>query len=916
MHVQSLPKSEIADLQKQIQELQRRNQYLESKCSESESGSETGQTCAPLVLGDTRHQQLMDAMPMIVWLAKPDGELEFLNQRFYDYTGQADTSADWKTWQSCLRESDLQRFRRAWKHSVSTGKPYTVEFQLKEAGGSFRWFKLQSRPLYDQNGVISQWCGTAVDIHENRVLHEESSRLAERLQTTLEGITAAFFTLDCEWRFTFLNSEAEQLLQGSRDILYGQELWGAFPEIVDTIFYSETHRAMAENTMVEFEIFAPSLQVWLEVRAYPSREGLAVYLRNVTARHQQQEQLRLLENCVSRLNDIVLITEAEPIDEFGPRIVFVNDAFVQTTGYSREEVLGRSPQFLQGPASQSNGYERIREALQKKKAVRQELIHFTKSGDSYWVESDLAPVFDSNGVCTHLVAIERDISERKQREMEVRQSTALLQIASRMGRMGAWSLDLQSGHFQWSAEARALHELDDDARPSIEDLIQFYVPEDRSVIRDAFNDCVHESKPFDLELRFVTETGKPLWVRALGEALHDEEGRTSKVQGAIQDISHVKQAERSLRESEERFRKLLQDVPNVAIHSHDSDGVVQYWNRAAENFYGYPAAEALGSKLYDLIVPQDLQVDMAASIRRTMDDEAHIESVELELQRRDGSRLTVYSSHVVLRRPEYPPEIFCIEIDLSERKRLEQQFLRAQRMESIGTLAGGIAHDLNNVFGPILLSMDLLKMGSIDPESRRIVETVTVGARRGADMIRQLLAFARGMGGRRIHTIFEHIVSEVESIVNETFPQNITFEKRLAPDLWPVLADPTQLYQVMLNLLINARDAMPDGGKIILSASNQMMGEPEAGRTIELKTGPNVCIGIRDTGSGIPADILDKIFDPFFTTKEPGKGTGLGLSTTLAIVEGHGGTIQVSSKAGEGTTFSLEFPAVSQDTAS
>ena len=248
--------------------------------------------------------------------------------------------------------------------------------------------------------------------------------------------------------------------------------------------------------------------------------------------------------------------------------------------------------------------------------------------------------------------------------------------------------------------------------------------------------------------------------------------------------------------------------------------------------------------------------------------------------------------------------------DITERKKLEQQFLRAQRMEGIGTLAGGIAHDLNNVLGPIILSIDLLKMKFPDQDSQDLISIIATSAQRGASMVNQVLSFARGVAGKRVELEVKHVIRDMEKIANETFLKSIRIHTSLPDDLWPVVGDPTQVHQVLLNLCVNARDAMPNGGRLTLTAENVAIDAHYAGLTGEAKPGPYVLLQVEDDGAGIAPEVLEKIFDPFFTTKEIGKGTGLGLSTTMAIVKSHGGFIQVSSELGSGTKFKVYLPAL------
>ncbi len=244
-----------------------------------------------------------------------------------------------------------------------------------------------------------------------------------------------------------------------------------------------------------------------------------------------------------------------------------------------------------------------------------------------------------------------------------------------------------------------------------------------------------------------------------------------------------------------------------------------------------------------------------------------------------------------------------------ERKRIEAQLLRIQRMNSIGTLAGGIAHDLNNVLAPILMAVQVLKEKSTDESTQRILDTLEQSAIRGANIVRQVLTFSRGLESEQAPVQPKYLLSNMEKMMTETFPRFIRIQSDIPKKLWTVLGDPTQLDQLLLNLCVNARDAMPGGGDLCIRAENVVLDEDYARVNLDARPGPHVMIEITDTGQGIPETIIDKIFEPFFTTKGEGKGTGLGLSTVSAIVKSHHGFINVRSDPTSGTSFKVFLPA-------
>jgi PAS domain S-box-containing protein len=350
----------------------------------------------------------------------------------------------------------------------------------------------------------------------------------------------------------------------------------------------------------------------------------------------------------------------------------------------------------------------------------------------------------------------------------------------------------------------------------------------------------------------------------------------------------------------------LLDKAQDAILLIDMANRCTYWNKSAERLYGWTAKEVYGKSPEELIYRNKSYFERAKA-----ECLARGEWKEEVCQVTKGDEPVIVDSQWTLVQDDQgnPRSILIVNTDISERKKIEAQFLRTQRMESIGTLAGGIAHDLNNVLAPILMSVEMLKERFTDEASRRMLGILESSARRGADMVKQVLTFARGVEGERILLQPRHLIKDLAKIIGETFPKSIQVRTHVADNLWTIMGDATQLHQVLLNLTVNARDAMPEGGSISINADNAVIEPAQAQNPDDPKPGSYVLIKVADTGSGIPREILDKIFEPFFTTKEMGKGTGLGLSTVLGIVKSHSGFLQVQTEVGKGTTFVIYLPA-------
>ena len=373
----------------------------------------------------------------------------------------------------------------------------------------------------------------------------------------------------------------------------------------------------------------------------------------------------------------------------------------------------------------------------------------------------------------------------------------------------------------------------------------------------------------------------------------------------IEDIKKREAAEQKVRE-----QAALLDIATDAIFVRSLDGTILFWNRGAEKIYGWKAEAVLGQDANALLNSKDSpQLEKAwQMILLTGEWRGELKKIA-----KSGQILTV-ESHWSLARDRLgePQFILTVDTDITEQKQLEAQFLRTQRLESLGTLAGGIAHDMNNILTPIQATAQLLqiKFSHLDERTQRMLAIVVNSTNRGANLVKQILSFARGIEGERAILQCGHIIKEVKQIIQSTFPKSIELQVDVATQkLWAVCADATQLHQVMMNLCVNARDAMPNGGMLTISAENFSIDADNIKLYPDAKVSEYVLIKVSDTGEGMDAKTIDRIFEPFFTTKEIGKGTGLGLSTVLGIIKSHGGFIHVDSKVGQGTCFCIYLPA-------
>jgi PAS domain S-box-containing protein len=368
-------------------------------------------------------------------------------------------------------------------------------------------------------------------------------------------------------------------------------------------------------------------------------------------------------------------------------------------------------------------------------------------------------------------------------------------------------------------------------------------------------------------------------------------------------------ATEALRESEERYQLLFRENPLPMWVFDLKTLAFLAVNQAALQGYGYSQEEMLSMTVKDLLCAEDapmLQEQFSEpNVRRP--DNGFI----ARHRKKDGGIITVEISSRAISFDGREAKL-ALANDVTERKKLEAQFLRAQRIEGIGTLATGMAHDLNNILAPVLISAGTLRWGLTPEEHEKAISRIEASVKRGANVIQQVLTFGRGLSGERVAIQAGEVMDEVVRIAGQTFPKNIVVTSQAEAGLWTAMGDRTQIHQVLLNLCLNARDAMPNGGTLALRARNVMLTEARPALPSPAPPGSYLMLQVSDTGCGIAPEDQERIFDPFFTTKEVGKGTGLGLSTVLGIVKSHQGAVMVESAPGKGTAFRVLLPASPQ----
>ncbi len=754
----------------------------------------------------------------------------------------------------------------------------------------------------------------AVVAHENitpRKLAEAAVNFSERHYRLLfENNPAPMWVFDCHTlKFLDVNTAATDHYGYTRDEFLAMTIRDIRPS--EAVPALDAHLRMVpegpsgpavwrhqkkDGTLIDVEITANDLP-------FGERSARLVLARDVTEQRRADLSLKLFRVLMDRSMESI-----EVIDPVSARILDVNEHGCISHGYTREEYLKLTVFDLAMGVTRA-AYDENMERLQRERGFIIDGEHRRKDGSIFPVEISLSWVtFDRD----YLVAVVRDISERCRAEKVIVQAAETLQRQQTELRILfdlvpalIWFKDTNNTILrvnQRVADSAGRRVEDIEGKPSLEiypENAERYLEDDLEIVRSGV-------PKLGVIETVQSAAGGQIWVQTDKVPYRDKNGKVIGIVVMAHDITERKLAEIALRESEEWFRGLIENATDL-IAVVDVDGRIDYHSPSAKRLLGYSPEEVLGRPVTDFIHPDDIAIANAGIGRAFADVGPKI--IEYRIRHRDG-RWRVFQSIGRLMPGVNTRKLVVVNSrDVTEMRALESQFLHTQRLEAIGTLSSGIAHDLNNILAPMLMATSLLRDEVKAPHSRELIMMIEAGAQRGANIIRQLLTFSRGIEGERVSVQWRHLVREVAAIARETFPREIEISERVARDLRTVLGDATQLHQVLLNLCINARDAMPRGGQLILLGKNVELTAEQLSAHPAAKPGHYVLVEVTDTGTGIPHDVIDRIFDPFFTTKEIGKGTGLGLSTAMGIVKSHGGFILVQSAVGKGTTFQIYLPA-------
>jgi PAS domain S-box-containing protein len=744
--------------------------------------------------------------------------------------------------------------------------------------------------------------------------HTESAlQQSEHLYRQLvESQIDLIIRIDLQGRINFANMAVCETFGWQLHELRGQSLFQFFPpdELPQTIenlrILTLSHHCL---TISEQRLLTVDGIRWFQwnVAAIQNEAGEVVEIqgvgRDITDRKQIEEALQKSEEKFRLFADnahtLIWIENSDP-----EKILYVNHAYEKIWGRSCQSLYNQPSSWMDSVHPEDR--DRVMAKLQQYDdgdSASLEYRILQTDGSVRWIWSRRFAMHNEQGNIYAYGSIAEDITDRKQAEESLRNNEQRLTLALEAANMGIWDWNLVTNESVWSANNGPLYGLPSGTlAPTIKDYLNnFIYPEDREVVAR----LVEEGTGSKVEFRVVWPDGSIHWLSSKGQVYYNEVGQPIRMIGITKEISDRKQAEQQIRE-----QAALLDVATDAILVRDFQSKILFWSQGAERLYGWRSEEALGEDPQKLLY-KDTSTQLEAALKTVT--ELGSWQGELNKVTKSGQEIIVASRWTLVRDAAgQPRSILSVDTDITQKKQLEEQFFRTQRLESLGNLAGGISHDLNNILTPILAASQLLqtKFAQDQERSHHLLTIIESNAKRGASLVKQVLSFARGCKGERTILQVKHLIAEIGQIAKHTFPKSIEFAITLSEDLWAISGDVTQLHQVLMNLVVNARDAMPDGGIIKISAENLFIDEAYATMNLDAKVGHYIVMTVADTGIGMPPAILDKIFDPFFTTKDSSTGTGLGLSTVLGIVKSHDGFINVSSKVGKGSEFKLFLPAV------
>ncbi len=880
---------------------------------------------AALRKSENLYRQLVESQTDIIIRLDLQGQITFANRIACQTFGWKEDEFWGQSFFEFIYPEDLPKAMEDMTILESSFHPLTNRERRALTVNGIRWFQWNAIAIRDEKGEVVEVQGVARDIteqqaalHERQVAEAALRQSEEKFRTFAENTHAMIWIGSPDSFHPLYISPAYEKIWGrsSQHLFEQPDSW------IDNVHPDDRDRATqsieqllsgSQSTSAEYRILLPDGSVrWIWNRSFAvyDDQGTVQYYggiaEDITERKLAEESLRQSEEkfrtFAENTHAVIWIAST---DSF--RTLYVSPAYEKIWGRSCQSLLQQPELWIDNVHPDDR--DRVTVAAKQQlssESVSVEYRILRPDGAVRWIWDRGFGVYDDQGTVQYYGGIAEDITERKLAEESLRESEARLSLATEAVQMGIWDRNLIDNTSIWSANMGLLYGLPSHTLcPTLENYLNLIHPEDRESVAANIAQMIQEGKG-TTEYRVIWPDGGIHWLNCKGQVYYNEIGQPIRIIGTNRDITERKLAEQKIFE-----QAALLDIVTDAILVRDFQSQILFWNKGAERMYGWLSTEIMGKNLQEILYPAKTQQQLEEPLKSVIESGSW--QGELHKITKSGQKIIVESRWTLMRDPAGEPKsILSVDTDITEKKQLEEQFFRTQRLESLGTLAGGIAHDLNNILTPILAAAQLVqgKLFQDEERSGQLLALIETNARRGAALVKQVLSFARGYKGERTIVQMQYLISEIIQIAQQTFPKSIEFSTVISEDIRAISGDTTQLHQVLMNLVVNARDALPDGGNIKISAANKFIDEAYTRMNLDAKVGNYIVISVADNGIGIPPEILDRIFEPFFTTKEVNTGTGLGLSTVLGIIRSHDGFIKVSSNVDRGSKFDLFLPAV------